>query len=425
MKSKTAFTLVELIVVISILAILGTISFLSYGNFSIDARESKRISNLGKIENQLDIFKTEFSRYPEPDNSIDIYASGSLVGKQGEAGESFLRAVRIGWSISDPLDGNPFTYYSLADGSAMQIMWLMEKQETISYFPISQSYAANIESNNRYPKLLGQKIGILTDENYIPLNKISGITDIDIVNTNDTYIAHYSDKNFITGTWSTLRNSTPRTSCKRLAELNLWGKNWIYKITPIGQNSLDVYCDFEIDGWVGATLIARSVDTIDFDGDFFGWYISTGSPELDSDPYSLGTDIKGIPFDTVYITTYSSAKQVNNITKLSVNDEDLLSENYDMYSKVVNSCEGENLPELWDIDSCSINSRWGNFASKESYFFSGKPYLPGDPASNLQSNVTNLDNLTEYDAAIGLKDGLGERTFWIGSPAQPGMIFVK
>lgn len=96
MKSKTAFTLVELIVVISILAILGTISFLSYGNFSIDARESKRISNLGKIENQLDIFKTEFSRYPEPDNSIDIYASGSLVGKQGEAGESFLRAVRIG-----------------------------------------------------------------------------------------------------------------------------------------------------------------------------------------------------------------------------------------------------------------------------------------------------------------------------------------
>ena len=46
---KRAFTLVELIVVITILAILWTIAFISLQWYSKDARDSTRITDIGNL----------------------------------------------------------------------------------------------------------------------------------------------------------------------------------------------------------------------------------------------------------------------------------------------------------------------------------------------------------------------------------------
>lgn len=54
-NTKSAFTLVELIVVITILAILGTIAFISLQGYSADARNSKRTSDLSGIVSSLTI----------------------------------------------------------------------------------------------------------------------------------------------------------------------------------------------------------------------------------------------------------------------------------------------------------------------------------------------------------------------------------
>lgn len=54
-NTKKAFTLVELIVVITILAILGTIAFISLQGYSSDARNSKRTSDLGSIISKMTI----------------------------------------------------------------------------------------------------------------------------------------------------------------------------------------------------------------------------------------------------------------------------------------------------------------------------------------------------------------------------------
>ncbi len=48
-SGSAAFTLVELIVVITILAILGTIGFLSLQGYSSSARDSTRSSDLASI----------------------------------------------------------------------------------------------------------------------------------------------------------------------------------------------------------------------------------------------------------------------------------------------------------------------------------------------------------------------------------------
>ena len=54
MKStQKAFTLVELIVVITILAILGTIAFISLQGYSADARNTKRVNDLGELTTSI------------------------------------------------------------------------------------------------------------------------------------------------------------------------------------------------------------------------------------------------------------------------------------------------------------------------------------------------------------------------------------
>ena len=58
-NTKNAFTLVELIVVITILAILGTIAFISLQGYSADARNSKRTSDLGNIQSAMSLKQVE------------------------------------------------------------------------------------------------------------------------------------------------------------------------------------------------------------------------------------------------------------------------------------------------------------------------------------------------------------------------------
>ncbi len=52
-KSTRGFTLVELIVVITILVILGTIAFMNMWSFSASARDSQRTSDLNQINTQI------------------------------------------------------------------------------------------------------------------------------------------------------------------------------------------------------------------------------------------------------------------------------------------------------------------------------------------------------------------------------------
>lgn len=57
--TRSAFTLVELIVVITILAILGTITFISLQGYSADARNSKRTSDINNMQSAISIKMAE------------------------------------------------------------------------------------------------------------------------------------------------------------------------------------------------------------------------------------------------------------------------------------------------------------------------------------------------------------------------------
>lgn len=70
------FTLVELIVVITILVILGTIAFISLTGFSGSARDGSRASDIANISKGLDIAYIKTGYYSSPDNSFTVAYSG-------------------------------------------------------------------------------------------------------------------------------------------------------------------------------------------------------------------------------------------------------------------------------------------------------------------------------------------------------------
>ena len=76
---KNGFTLVELIVSITILTILWTIAFLAFQWYSKDARNSTRTSDAKSIRTTLELFFIDSSFYPAPDNSITVTGSGGWV----------------------------------------------------------------------------------------------------------------------------------------------------------------------------------------------------------------------------------------------------------------------------------------------------------------------------------------------------------
>jgi len=114
-KLSKWFTLVELIVVITILAILWTIAFLSLQWYSRDARNSKRTSELEMIEKSLALFYTNKWFYPNANNWVNITYSWSNAWSQWTFWANQNQQL---WSISDlPLDPLTLTEYAYSTTS--------------------------------------------------------------------------------------------------------------------------------------------------------------------------------------------------------------------------------------------------------------------------------------------------------------------
>lgn len=71
-KTRKAFTFVELLMVVIILWILATLSFLILWDSLKEARDATRIDNLKELENKIDYYKNKTGYYPNPDGPITI-----------------------------------------------------------------------------------------------------------------------------------------------------------------------------------------------------------------------------------------------------------------------------------------------------------------------------------------------------------------
>ena len=124
------FTLVELIVVISILIILGTIAFISMQNYSKNSRDSVRISDISRMKTSLELYQIESSRYPDPNNAGAVTYSGTTAWSQWDFGQIAFQSVdKLDKLPVDPLTEETYVYSVTSTKKEYQLSWVMETDE--------------------------------------------------------------------------------------------------------------------------------------------------------------------------------------------------------------------------------------------------------------------------------------------------------
>ncbi len=126
-KNRFWFTLVELIVVITILAILWTIAFISLQWYSKSARDSVRISDVENIVTSLTLYEVQKWAFPVPSDNVEVTYLGWEVWTQWTIGDSVLtNLAQISNKIVDPSSGSEYTYSRLNTKKEYQVAAVFE-----------------------------------------------------------------------------------------------------------------------------------------------------------------------------------------------------------------------------------------------------------------------------------------------------------
>lgn len=124
---KFWFTLVELIIVVTILVILWTIAFISLQSYAKSARESARNADINRLKYGLEIFFSEFGFYPKPDNWVNIMYSWAIAWIQGTVWSWVLMNLqKLNKTPVDPYTLNEYTY-SVAKNSNKYELWYISE----------------------------------------------------------------------------------------------------------------------------------------------------------------------------------------------------------------------------------------------------------------------------------------------------------
>jgi prepilin-type N-terminal cleavage/methylation domain-containing protein len=139
---QKAFTLVELIVVITILAILWTIAFISLQWYSKASRDSVRVADISSMKTSLELFHLNAGKYPQPTLWETITYSGWEVRTQWTFWDTVVSNLsrNLNKIPTDPLTNKEYIYSRLNTKNEYEIWGILEWDLALN--TISQSYAA-------------------------------------------------------------------------------------------------------------------------------------------------------------------------------------------------------------------------------------------------------------------------------------------
>jgi len=235
-----AFTLVELIVVITILAILWTIAFISLQWYSSQARDSKRLSDIQNIKKSLELFSLNTWKYPEPDDYFTVSYWSQELRYQWTVWEQV--AVNLSRNLNekptDPLTENEYTYsrtYAWNDYELLSIyesdlisltspLFFAKATKSRQPSPTGEGARTSIFSsifaaNSNYPKINGNYNGVYVKAgtHYIPTPSIINANvwwDVDLA-----FTSNFLESQIITWWSNNIANAW--------IETNTWWLTWM------------------------------------------------------------------------------------------------------------------------------------------------------------------------------------------------------
>lgn len=122
LKSKKGFTLIEILVVVSIVGLLSSVFLVGLGGFRARGRDARRIADLRQVQNALEIYYTRCGRYlggVAPASGACPTTNPTAWGPAGTAG-TVQNVLTSGLGISqipnDPSIGKNYGYAVSTDG---------------------------------------------------------------------------------------------------------------------------------------------------------------------------------------------------------------------------------------------------------------------------------------------------------------------
>jgi len=146
---KSGFTLVELIVTITIIAILWAIAFTAFNGFQSSARDSSRASDLANLSQAFDTSYIKTGSYPNPDNSFTVTYSGWSLWYQWTVWDTLINILssngsKLSKKPTDPLaPSREYTYSKSAYGNTYELSsnWEWDRIALNNFIP--QAFAAS------------------------------------------------------------------------------------------------------------------------------------------------------------------------------------------------------------------------------------------------------------------------------------------
>ena len=162
------FTLVELIVVISIIAILASMLVLGMVQAGQQSRDADRQADLRLLQNALDLYKNKYGRYPAGCNAANSWSAQTVaVGSPNRcsSGQEYIVGLAPEFIPTLPRDSKPngdnsgYMYYVNTDGSAFKLVaYRTVESETVSdthpFKACDMTTCASVRfnSNNQAPR---------------------------------------------------------------------------------------------------------------------------------------------------------------------------------------------------------------------------------------------------------------------------------
>ena len=230
------FTLVELIVVITILAVLATVGFISYQWYSASSRDAVRVTNLASIDKWLSLLKFKNEPFPNPAGpTTTIEVNSVAISTQWFMDKAIANTIWVFWELEDPVTWYLPIYVLSSDKQRYQIWMFQEQPQQTSFLFSRETFA----KQNPYFITAWDKLWVILSEDWIPVNA-TNTPSVDILNTTDTYLAYIDETTKVEWSWESLYQVNPNYDCARIFE-DSSKPSGTYMINPKWEE-IQVYC---------------------------------------------------------------------------------------------------------------------------------------------------------------------------------------
>ncbi len=152
-KNK-GFTLIELLVVIAIIAILAAVIMATTTGAQVQARDSRRVSDLDSLRTAFELYNNKYGYYPKSGTGISSSAENTLDG----VGQVLINEGLMSAIPQDPRNDTTYKYWYCvsADGSKYALKANLEMKDNKAlqsdYDSDWPGIVANICNCDQYPE---------------------------------------------------------------------------------------------------------------------------------------------------------------------------------------------------------------------------------------------------------------------------------